>query len=222
MNSFTSEAASYEVKIYIAGDITMIKHFCQHHCAEGACVTVTPTEYVYTGGREAGAIIGLINYPRFPKTPADIDSEAETMTVASAGSDERGERAGSARGVRLRGRMRWPPSGMGEGEWSCPCPNARGARAVFRSGNGSRPPTSAQGARGRPGGHPGRYARRGQHPPPHRHQGWTLRRRRCGAVDAVVLGLERGLHLERGAKERLRLCLVPPVRSRPRFGTNVP
>ena len=78
-NSFTSEAASYEVKIYIAGDITMIKHFCQHHCAEGACVTVTPTEYLYTGGREAGAIIGLINYPRFPKTSADIDSEAEKL-----------------------------------------------------------------------------------------------------------------------------------------------
>ena len=35
----------------------------------GLCVTVTPTEYIYTNGNEPGAAIGLINYPRFPSEP---------------------------------------------------------------------------------------------------------------------------------------------------------
>jgi hypothetical protein len=34
----------------------------------GWCVTITPTEYYYTDGNEPGVIIGVINYPRFPKT----------------------------------------------------------------------------------------------------------------------------------------------------------
>ncbi|MEK6817195.1 MAG: hypothetical protein AABX80_00165 [Nanoarchaeota archaeon] len=40
------------------------------------CVTVTPTTFVYKNGRERGAIIGLINYPRFPKTKKEIESRA--------------------------------------------------------------------------------------------------------------------------------------------------
>lgn len=46
---------------------------CQNYCSEvGLCVTITPTTYIYKGGSEAGAIIGLINYPRFPKEPHEI------------------------------------------------------------------------------------------------------------------------------------------------------
>lgn len=32
------------------------------------CVTVTPTKFLYVGGDEDGAIIGIIQYPRFPKS----------------------------------------------------------------------------------------------------------------------------------------------------------
>lgn len=32
----------------------------------GDCVSITPTEFRYTGGWEPGVIIGYINYPRFP------------------------------------------------------------------------------------------------------------------------------------------------------------
>ena len=32
----------------------------------GWCVTVTPTEYIYKDGSEPGAVVGIINYPRFP------------------------------------------------------------------------------------------------------------------------------------------------------------
>lgn len=36
------------------------------------CVTVTPTDYLYKDGSEPGVVIGLINYPRFPKSPTEI------------------------------------------------------------------------------------------------------------------------------------------------------
>jgi hypothetical protein len=39
-------------------------------------VTVTPTDYIYTGGGEAGVIVEIINYPRFPSEPADITQTA--------------------------------------------------------------------------------------------------------------------------------------------------
>ncbi len=49
----------------------------QAYCNEvGLCVTVTPTTFVYTGGREPGAAIGLINYPRFPSSPEKIREHA--------------------------------------------------------------------------------------------------------------------------------------------------
>lgn len=68
---------SYPVRIYIAGDVNEARRFCRQYAREhGACVTVTPTVYVYTRGEEAGVIIGLINYPRFPKPHADILAEA--------------------------------------------------------------------------------------------------------------------------------------------------
>jgi len=45
----------------------------------GACVTVTATSYLYTGGEEAGVIVGFINYPRFPATPAEIEGKAAQL-----------------------------------------------------------------------------------------------------------------------------------------------
>jgi hypothetical protein len=45
----------------------------------GLCVTVTPTEYVYTKGGEPGCIVGLIHYPRFPSTPEAIRNHALTL-----------------------------------------------------------------------------------------------------------------------------------------------
>ena len=42
-------------------------------------MTVTPTEYVYTGGRQPGAIIGLIAYARFVKSNAELDSMAKDL-----------------------------------------------------------------------------------------------------------------------------------------------
>lgn len=44
------------------------RKICQGYCdVQGLCVTLTPTEFIYTNGSEPGVIVGLINYPRFPK-----------------------------------------------------------------------------------------------------------------------------------------------------------
>lgn len=74
---------SYSVRIWIAGDINEIRAVCRSFCwDEGLCVTVTATEFIYTGGYETGAVIGLINYPRFPMTPAEILETARNLAEA--------------------------------------------------------------------------------------------------------------------------------------------
>jgi hypothetical protein len=68
--------ASYPVSIFIAGDLGQIRGACRRACMQGLCVTVSPIEYIFTGGSESGAIIGLINYPRFPASETEIKNKA--------------------------------------------------------------------------------------------------------------------------------------------------
>lgn len=77
------EVPSYPVSIFIAGkDVALAEVVCGDYCEDvGLCVTVTMTEYVYTGGKELGIIVGLINYPRFPATPDEIWAKAEGLAA---------------------------------------------------------------------------------------------------------------------------------------------
>jgi len=60
-------APTIRIEIFIAGDYQQAKQACREWCMEvGACVTVEPVDYIYTGGEEAGVRVGFINYPRFP------------------------------------------------------------------------------------------------------------------------------------------------------------
>ena len=73
-------ARSFSVQIYLAGPIDIAKQIIRRECMrEGLCVTVTPTTYVYTGGEEAGYVVGLINYPRFPKEEEEILGRARQL-----------------------------------------------------------------------------------------------------------------------------------------------
>lgn len=51
-------------------DVEDLAYVCQDYCDEvGFCVSFTKTRFIYTNGSENGAIVGIINYPRFPSTP---------------------------------------------------------------------------------------------------------------------------------------------------------
>lgn len=67
---------THEVKINIAGDLATIENACRKFCLTGLCVTVTSTNYIYTGGAEIGVCVGLINYARFPAAPETINVKA--------------------------------------------------------------------------------------------------------------------------------------------------
>lgn len=77
MQSF---APTIRFDIFIAGDIAHAKNVCAAVCFEqGLCVTVEPVTFVYTGGREEGMRIGLINYPRFPVDENALGAAARTL-----------------------------------------------------------------------------------------------------------------------------------------------
>ncbi len=71
---------TFEVSIFIAGSVEAAKMICQKFCfSEGLCVTISPTDFIYTGGAESGVKVGLINYPRFPKPKAAICDTAHRL-----------------------------------------------------------------------------------------------------------------------------------------------
>lgn len=64
-------AKSYPISLFVTGN--SIESACRRYCdKKGLCVTITGTNYVFKGGNEYGYVIGLINYPRFTKTPAEL------------------------------------------------------------------------------------------------------------------------------------------------------
>ena len=61
-------------------DHELLRSVCQKYCDEtGFCVTYTETDYIYTKGKEPGAIVGIINYPRFPSDAKTLRERAITL-----------------------------------------------------------------------------------------------------------------------------------------------
>ncbi len=61
--------------------IERLRWIAQDYCNEiGFCVTFTPTEFIYTNGSEPGAIVGCIQYPRFPM--ADTVNKDRAIALA--------------------------------------------------------------------------------------------------------------------------------------------
>ena len=76
------DSDSYWVKIYLAGPIEEAKQIIRREAKEiGLCVTIEPTTYIYKGGEEEGYVVGLINYPRFPKDSSDIWFSAVSLAT---------------------------------------------------------------------------------------------------------------------------------------------
>ena len=73
---------NYWARIYLSGPIEVAKQVIRKECLrEGLCVTIEPTLFIYTGGEEAGYVVGLVNYPRFPKTNQEIEDRAKDLAL---------------------------------------------------------------------------------------------------------------------------------------------
>jgi hypothetical protein len=84
MNYIADEAApTYWARIYMSGPIEQAKQCLRAECLrEGLCVTIEPTDFIYTGGEESGFVVGLVNYPRFPSSKEAIGARAMTIIDA--------------------------------------------------------------------------------------------------------------------------------------------
>ena len=71
-----TDARTYRAEIFIGGDYSAALTACRGFVMRGLCVSVSPCDFVYTGGMEAGVRVLLINYPRFPKPPEEIRTTA--------------------------------------------------------------------------------------------------------------------------------------------------
>ena len=79
----SKSAPTYFVRLYLSGPIEVAKQVLRAECMrEGLCVTVEPTTFVYTGGEEAGYVVGLLNYPRFPVEPAQLEARGRALLWA--------------------------------------------------------------------------------------------------------------------------------------------
>ena len=79
----TKNESTYWIRIYMSGPIEIAKQVCRRECLrEGLCVTIEPTTFIYTGGEEAGFVVGLIQYPRFPAHKATLWGRAELLAEA--------------------------------------------------------------------------------------------------------------------------------------------
>ena len=73
-------ANSFYARIWIGGDRAEARRICRDFCdREGECVSVTDTDFLYTGGETGGIVVGFINYPRFPRSDAAIRERAEIL-----------------------------------------------------------------------------------------------------------------------------------------------
>ena len=69
----TRTELTYRIDLYLAGDLGVIRQACREYCFRvGLCVTLTPCDFIYTGGVESGVRVGLVVYPRFPCTRGEL------------------------------------------------------------------------------------------------------------------------------------------------------
>lgn len=73
---------TYWTRLYLSGPIEVAKQIiCAECLREGLCVTVEPTTFIYAGGEEAGYVVGLLNYPRFPCSEHTLDARANDLML---------------------------------------------------------------------------------------------------------------------------------------------
>lgn len=71
---------SWVVTLYMGGSVDDVKRLLALRAAkEGACWSVEPTEFIYSGGREQGVIVRQIAYARFPSEVGSAMQDMESL-----------------------------------------------------------------------------------------------------------------------------------------------
>ena len=79
---YSKQVGTDTVRLYLSGPIEAAKQIIREDClAQGLCVTVEPTTFIYTGGEEAGYVVGFVNYPRFPSAPGQLFARAQDLAL---------------------------------------------------------------------------------------------------------------------------------------------
>lgn len=68
-------------RIWMAGNYANAEEICRQFCERGMCVSISPANYIYTGGEESGFVVTLINYARFPKSLLDLKDVAFELAM---------------------------------------------------------------------------------------------------------------------------------------------
>lgn len=76
----TEVVPTHVIRLYLSGPIEVAKQVIRENVlTAGLCVTIEPTLFIYTGGEEAGYVVGLLNYPRFPSEPDALSVRARAL-----------------------------------------------------------------------------------------------------------------------------------------------
>lgn len=68
MKFIEKSGPTQKCEIYVAGSLPKLEAVATKFVKLGLCVRVTPSDFIFTEGRESGATITLINYPRFSRS----------------------------------------------------------------------------------------------------------------------------------------------------------
>lgn len=78
----TRHITTYQATIYVGGDLATARAFLRDAAyQEWLCVSLTPTEFVFTGAVEAGVAIGFCAYPEVPVDPEQIFERARQIAT---------------------------------------------------------------------------------------------------------------------------------------------
>ena len=81
MEFYTKTLPTFIVNIYIAGRDEVIRPLLAKYCLDNKiCFSVDNLDFPYAGGEQHGFIIGIINYPRFPREESELLEIAITLT----------------------------------------------------------------------------------------------------------------------------------------------
>jgi hypothetical protein len=85
-NSDRSFCETFEVSVYMAGDIEHAKQVIRRYCnSHPCCVTVTPTAYIYRGGEESGFVVTFRNYPRHTSEGCTLEDQGRDLGLLLRG-----------------------------------------------------------------------------------------------------------------------------------------